>query len=107
MSAWSLVSLSGPTLKTRCSVLKIRVSAAVAESRSINTRNGSMTLVSQPASVALPNGEVRNIRVPLRNGRAPYGPGEYSVADSSYGVSEYGDLIITRELELAPLSSGK
>lgn len=84
-------------------MLKIKIASAVAESRQINTRNGAMTLVSQPGSVALPNGEVRNIRVPLRNGRAPYAPGDYTIAPTSYGVSEYGDLIITRELELAPL----
>lgn len=83
-------------------MLKIQIASATSTQRSFATKNGQMTFSEQEAFIDLPNGERRKIRVPLRGGRPPYAVGAYTVGDVSYTVGQYGDLQISRDLELAP-----
>jgi hypothetical protein len=44
------------------------------------------------------NGETRRIRVPLGRELAGYAPGRYLMDEASFGVNQWGDLVVSRLL---------
>lgn len=79
-----------------------RVKSAAVEERhnaKANTINRSQT-----AGLDLGNGFELPFRVGLGQ-RPPYPPGEYDIDPQSFGLSDYGDLILKRYVDLVPLQA--
>lgn len=83
--------------------LKVLITDASVETASVNGKNGTFQSRRQKGMVKLPNGELRLIRIRLQ-GEKHYQPGEYLIGDSSYVVSQYGDLGLGT-LELVPAAA--
>jgi len=56
----------------------------------------SYTMVEQEAWVNMANGEVRLLKLLLRDGGKPYAVGEYQVAPESFNVGDFGRLEVGR-----------
>ena len=53
---------------------------------------------------AVLNGETRRVRVPLGRELGGYAPGRYQVDPASFGVNQWGDLVVSRLL-LKPVAA--
>ncbi|AWT14798.1 single-stranded DNA-binding protein [Stenotrophomonas maltophilia] len=77
------------------------------KSASVEERHNSKTNTinrSQTAGLDLGNGFELPFRVGLGQ-RPPYPAGEYDIDPQSFGLSEYGDLVLKRYVDLVPLSA--
>jgi hypothetical protein len=81
-------------------VIKLKVVDGVVQERQVQARGQSFTSREQYAWLDLPSGERRKVRVRVDRGQQPYAPGEYTVADESFVVGEYGDLQLGFALKL-------
>lgn len=64
---------------------------------------GKGTIIrSQTVGLDLGNGFSLPFRVGLGN-RPPYQPGEYDIDPKSFALSQYGDLMLNRYVDLVPL----
>jgi hypothetical protein len=93
-------------------MLKIEIKDAAVSSERVNGKNGAFEARQQKGVVELPNGERRVIRIRLQRDHGGYAAGVYTVADSSYTVSQYGDLQVQylnlEAVRVAPaLSAGR
>ena len=59
---------------------------------------GRESVFREQEAWVLLNGETRRIRVPLGRELAGYMPGRYSMDEASFGVNQWGDLVISRLL---------
>lgn len=81
----------------------INVKNAQVEERSINGKNGKSIIRSQMAALDLGNGYELPFRIGLGQ-NAPYQPGLYDIDPKSFGLSDYGDLTLSRYVDLVPLA---
>jgi len=79
-----------------------RVKSAAVEERH-NAKSNTINR-SQTAGLDLGNGFELPFRVGLGQ-RPPYPPGEYDIDPQSFGLSDYGDLILKRYVDLVPLQA--
>lgn len=79
-----------------------RVKSAVVEERH-NAKTNTINR-SQTAGLDLGNGFELPFRVGLGQ-RPPYPPGEYDIDPQSFGLSDYGDLVLKRYVDLVPLQA--
>jgi len=79
-----------------------RVKSAAVEERH-NAKTNTINR-SQTAGLDLGNGFELPFRVGLGQ-RPPYPPGEYDIDPQSFGLSDYGDLILKRYVDLVPLQA--
>jgi hypothetical protein len=87
--------------------LVITIKVGQAEGREIQLKNGQKKKVADQIAFIEANDEVRKIRIPIdvENNQAPYPPGKYTLASSSFSVGKFHDLEINRyELALVPLA---
>ena len=77
-------------------MLKVEIKDASVTTATINGKSGSFQSSSQDAWLDLPSGERRKLRVRLEKEAKPYAAGVYTIGDESFGVSQYGDLEISR-----------
>lgn len=67
------------------------------------TRKGDI-MRSQTAGLDLGNGFELPFRVGLGKNPA-YAPGEYDIDPKSFGLSDYGDLVLKRYVDLVPIGN--
>ena len=79
-----------------------RVKSAAVEERH-NTKTNTINR-SQTAGLDLGNGFELPFRVGLGQ-RPPYPAGEYDIDPQSFALSEYGDLVLKRYVDLVPLQA--
>ncbi|WP_423163828.1 single-stranded DNA-binding protein [Stenotrophomonas maltophilia] len=79
-----------------------RVKSAAVEERH-NTKTNNINR-SQTAGLDLGNGFELPFRVGLGQ-RPPYPAGEYDIDPQSFALSEYGDLVLKRYVDLVPLQA--
>jgi len=79
-----------------------RVKSAAVEERH-NTKTKTINR-SQTAGLDLGNGFELPFRVGLGQ-RPPYPAGEYDIDPQSFALSEYGDLVLKRYVDLVPLQA--
>jgi len=77
----------------------VTVKTAQVEERQIN---GGKIIRSQTAGLELGNGFQLPFRVGLGT-RPAYAPGEYDIDPKSFALSQYGDLVLGRFVDLIPL----
>lgn len=82
----------------------IRVKSAAVEERH-NEAKGTIHR-SQTVGLDLGNGFELPFRVGLGK-RQPYQPGEYDIDPKSFSLSQYGDLTLSRFVDLVPLGAPK
>ncbi|AAO28803.1 hypothetical protein D1605_005045 [Xylella fastidiosa subsp. fastidiosa] len=81
----------------------VRVKDNVLIERSVNTKTGPQIFREQRAAVVM--GGAYETVFSLKLGSAPlYPPGEYLIHPDSYGIDDYGNLVL-RRLKLISLSS--
>lgn len=81
---------------------RIIVKHAQVEERAINGKNGRQVIRSQTAALDLGNGYELPFRVGLGQ-NAAYQPGEYDIDPRSYKLNDYGDLELSRYVDLVPV----
>lgn len=75
----------------------------------VTTRSGVSKVTNQPYSLREQEAwvrigrEVRRISLVLADGVAPHAPGVYTLADTAFSVSRYGQLELARSLVLVPV----
>ncbi|MCU1132423.1 G5P family DNA-binding protein [Stenotrophomonas muris] len=79
-----------------------RVKSAAVEERH-NTKTNTINR-SQTAGLDLGNGFELPFRVGLGQ-RPPYPAGEYDIDPQSFALSQYGDLVLKRYVDLVPLQA--
>ncbi|EMR0605415.1 hypothetical protein VM57_10215 [Stenotrophomonas maltophilia] len=79
-----------------------RVKSAAVEERH-NSKTNSI-IRSQMVGLDFGNGFELPFRVGLGS-RPPYPPGEYDIDPQSFALSQYGDLILKRYVDLVPLQA--
>jgi hypothetical protein len=82
---------------------RIIVKNAQVEERSVNGKNGPSILRSQMACLDLGNGYEQAFRIGLGK-NPPYQPGEYDIDPKSFTLGRYGDLELSRYVDLLPLT---
>lgn len=80
----------------------IIVKNAEVEERAINGKNGRQIIRSQTAALELGKGYALPFRVGLGQ-NSPYPPGEYDIDPRSFKLSPFGDLELSRYLDLVPI----
>lgn len=81
---------------------RVIVKHAQVEERSINAKSGPQIIRSQTACLDLGNGYELPFRVGLGKNPA-YPAGEYDIDPRSFKLSDYGDLELSRYLDLIPV----
>lgn len=76
-------------------MLYVEVRDGTVRERRALVKGRESTFREQEAWVSL-NGETRRIRVPLGRELAGYAPGRYLMDDASFGVNNWGDLVVSR-----------
>jgi len=79
-----------------------RVKSAAVEDRH-NSKTNTINR-SQTVGLDLGNGFELPFRVGLGS-RPPYTPGEYDIDPQSFALSQYGDLVLKRYVDLVPLQA--
>ncbi len=88
-------------------MLVIKIKSGTAQAREIQTKNGRKEIAEQVGFIEHDD-EVRKVRIPIRidEGQAPYPPGSYTLAASSFTVGKFHDIEINRyELALQPIAA--
>lgn len=62
-------------------------------------------VTQQEATLHTSDGQVRKFKVSLDSTQPPYAPGEYSISDVSFSVTQYGALSLVRNIVLEPLKA--
>ena len=78
---------------------RVSVKNAQVEERQINGKNGPMLIRRQMASIDLGNGYEQPFSVGLGQ-RPPYPPGIYDIDPRSFSTNTYGDLALSRYVDL-------
>ncbi|HEL3777962.1 single-stranded DNA-binding protein [Stenotrophomonas forensis] len=79
-----------------------RVKSAAVEER----HNAAKNTINRSQTVGLDLGN--GFELPFRVGlgsRPPYPPGEYDIDPQSFALSQYGDLVLKRYVDLVPLQA--
>ncbi|WP_149193477.1 single-stranded DNA-binding protein [Luteimonas suaedae] len=79
----------------------VTVKSSAVEERQIT---GGKIIRSQTAGLDLGNGFALPFRVGIGN-RPAYQPGEYDIDPKSFGLTQYGDLMLNRFVDLVPIGA--
>lgn len=85
-------------------MLKLKIVSAEVATQQMRSRAGNnFESREQTAWLDMASGERRKVRVRLDRGQGAYPVGDYTVADESFVVGEYGDLGLGFSLKLEKL----
>lgn len=86
------------------STMKIVVKEMAVFEQTIRGAKGEFVSRNQVGWVEFPSGELRKIRIGLQRSQEPYKPGVYVLGADSYVVNQYGDLNLSRQIQLVAVA---